>query len=94
MAMVERGEAAELPLKTQAELLSLNQSGLYYQPAPSSEDEITIKHKIDRVYTKCLFYGSRKIAAQLRREGVIIKRKAVQRHMREMGIAGIVPRSN
>jgi len=31
---------------------------------------------------------------QLRREGTTINRKAVQRHMREMGIAGICPGPN
>lgn len=92
--MVERGEAAELPLKTQAELLSLNRSSLYYQPVSPSPEEVAIKHRIDRIYTDCPFYGSRKIAAQLRREEVNINRKRVQRHMREMGIAAIVPGPN
>jgi putative transposase len=40
------------------------------------------------------FYGSRRITAQLRREGRTINRKAVQRHMREMGIVGIAPGPN
>jgi putative transposase len=34
------------------------------------------------------------VAAQLRREGTSVNRKAVQRHMREMGIAGIAPGPN
>lgn len=40
------------------------------------------------------FYGSRRIAAQLRQEGFNVNRKAVQRHMQEMGIAGICPGPN
>lgn len=32
MALVERGPAAEWPLTTQVQLLSLNHSGLYYRP--------------------------------------------------------------
>lgn len=39
-------------------------------------------------------YGSRRIAAQLERDGWEVNRKAVQRHMREMGIAGIAPAPN
>ena len=37
------------------------------------------------------FYGLRRMTAQLHREGLSVNRKAVQRHMREMGIAGICP---
>ncbi len=46
------------------------------------------------LYTQYPFYGSRRITAQLRREDMTINRKAVQRHMREMGIAGIAPGPN
>jgi putative transposase len=67
---------------------------LYYKPIPPTAEEIAVKHRIDEIYTESPFYGSRKITGQLRREGVLINRKAVQRHMREMGIAGITPEPN
>ena len=75
----------------QTELLSLNRSGIYYQPQLPSGAEVQLKHRIDEIYTKSPFYGSRKITAQLQQEGVEVNRKAVQRHMREMGIEGISP---
>ena len=78
----------------QAELLSLNRSSLYYQPQPPSATEIGIKHRIDELYTRWPFYGSRRITAHLQQEGVIINRKTVQRHMREMGIEGVSPGPN
>lgn len=53
-----------------------------------------MKHRIDELYTECPFYGSRKISKLLCSEGILINRKAVQRHMREMGIAGITPGPN
>jgi len=84
----------ELPITTQAELLSLNRSGLYYKPVEPSPEEVFIKHKIDEIYTKWPFYGSRRITAVLNAGGLNINRKAVQRHMREMGIAGISPGPN
>lgn len=87
-------EHAELPLKTQAELLSLNRSSLYYKPVGPSLEEVALKHKIDEVYTKYPFYGSRRIAIHLQSQGIIVNRKAVQRHMREMGIADIAPGPN
>ena len=55
---------------------------------------MAIKHRIDAIYTQCPFYGSRKVCEQLNKEAVIINRKRVQRHMREMGIAGICPGPN
>jgi putative transposase len=75
-------------------LLSLNRTGIYYKPAPPSEEEIAIKHRIDEIYTKHPFYGSRRITALLKRENICINRKRVQRYMREMGIAGICPGPN
>jgi putative transposase len=56
---------------------------------PPSADELAIKRRIDELYTAYPFYGSRKIAAVLG-----LNRKLVQRHMREMGIAGICPGPN
>jgi putative transposase len=88
-------DAAELPIKTQAKLLSLNRSSLYYKPREPSPEELRIKHRIDEIYTKYPFFGSRRIAAYLRLyDKLQINRKAVQRHMREMGIAGISPGPN
>ncbi len=93
LALVERAEPA-LPLSVQAELLSLSRSSLYYQPVAPSAEEVALKHRIDELYTEYPFYGSRRISVQLRREGLTTNRKAVQRHMQEMGIAGICPGPN
>ena len=85
---MERAEG-ELPLSLQADLLSLSRASLYYQPRPPS-----LKHRIDEVYTQSPFYGSRKIAAQLQREGMGMNRKTVARYMQEMGMAAISPGPN
>lgn len=90
--MVDRADR-ELSLSVQAELLSLNRSGLYYQPVPPSPEELWIKRRIDEIYTQWPFYGSRKITAELRKE-LVINRKTVQRHMREMGLSAITPGPN
>ena len=55
---------------------------------------MAIKHRIDEIYTDHPYYGSRRITAQLRRDGHMVNRKAVVRHMREMGISGICPGPN
>ena len=93
MALLERGTERTLTLATQADLLSLNRTGLYYQPVPPSAEEVALKHRIDEIYAEHPFYGSRKIVVALRPE-FNVNRKAVQRHMREMGIAGIAPGPN
>ena len=90
---MERGHP-EISLAAQAELLSVSRSSLYYQPVGPSAKEIAIKHRIDEIYTALPFYGSRRITAQLQREGTHISRPTVQRHMRQMGIAGIAPGPN
>ena len=62
------GQRPEMPLKTQADLLGISYSSLFYEPAPPSARELAIKRRIDEIYTACPFYGSRKIAVQLRPE--------------------------
>jgi len=91
--MVER-EGAELPLAVQAGLLGLSRSSLYYRPAGPPPAGVALKHRIDEISTRYPFYGSRRIAVTLRREGLVANRKAIQRHMREMGIEGIAPGPN
>ncbi len=85
---------AKIPLTVQANLLSVSRSSLYYRSRQPTAGEVALKHRIDALYTQYPFYGSRRITAQLRREGREVNRKAVQRHMREMGIAGISPGPN
>ena len=93
LELLEPGEGAP-PLSTQARLLGLNRSGLYYKPVEPPAEELVLKNRIDEMYTKWPFYGSRRITAELRRQGLVVNRKAIQRHMREMGIAGICPGPN
>jgi putative transposase len=84
---------SELSLSTQADLLGLSRSGLYYQPADPSTREIAIKHRIDKIYIKYPFYGSRRITVELRKE-MTINRKTVQKYMREMDLVALGPRPN
>ena len=92
LALVER-EHPDLPVTMQATLLSLNRTSLYYQPVPPSAKELAIKHRIDELYTAHPFLGSRRISVMLHLP-FPVNRKAVKRHMREMGIAGISPGPN
>ena len=91
--MIER-DHKQLPLTVQCHLLGLSRSGWYYRPVGPTAAEVALKHRIDEIYTACPFYGSRRLTAQLRREGHQINRKRVQRYMREMGIYAICPGPN
>jgi len=79
-----------MPLKTQAELLGISYSSLFYQAVPPSPRELVIKRRIDEIYTAHPYYGSRKIAVILSPE-LSVSRPTVQAYMREMGIFGLVP---
>lgn len=93
IALVER-EGGELPVRIQADLLGVSRSSLYYRPVAPSPEEIALKHRIDEIYTASPFYGSRRITAQLNREEFRVNRKAIVRHMREMGLVAIGPQPN
>jgi putative transposase len=92
LALIDRA-AAEMPLSTQAELLSLNRTSLYYQPRLPSAETLHRQRRIDELYTAHPFYGSRKITVELRKE-MTINRKAVQHHMQTMGLVAICPGPN
>lgn len=91
--LIER-EGCELSLTRQAELLSLSRSSLYYLPKGPSEREVKLKHRIDEIYTQYPFYGSRRITAQLQREGEAVSRETIRQYMREMGLQAIYPLPN
>lgn len=94
MQLLDR-PATDLTLRTQADLLTLSRRSLYYHPVPPTAEEVAVKHTIDTIYTAHPSYGSRRIAVILERDHqLLVNRKAVQRHMREMGIAGISPGPN
>jgi putative transposase len=75
-----------LSVRRQCALLGLARSGVYRAPAPASEDEAAVMRRIDALYTDHPFYGSRRIAFELK-----MSRKRVQRLMRLMGIAALGP---
>jgi putative transposase len=87
--MLEKNHS-EIPLRTQADLLGISYSSLFYEPVPPSVRELAIKRCIDELYTACPFYGSRKIAFLLRPE-FGVSRPTVQGYMRAMGIFALVP---
>lgn len=81
-----------IPIKRQCELLGLNRSNLYYKAAKENCLDLRLMKEIDKIYTDCPFYGSRRITAHLNRDSININRKHVQRLMRKMGLEAIYPK--
>ena len=78
-----------LPRGVQAELLGISRNSLYYQPRPVDPEILLVMNRIDELYTKRPFYGSRKMAKELG-----YNRKRIQRLMRQMGIEAIYQKPN
>jgi len=64
----------ELSFKVQSELLGLRRSSLYYHPLLPSIREVGAKRRIDEIYTRWPFYGSRRVTVVLNQEGITISR--------------------
>jgi putative transposase len=77
------------PVAAQCRLLKLARSTLYYQPAPVDADDLALMRRMDELYTKWPFYGSRRMVAALRQDGCAVNRKRVRRLMRLMGLEAI-----
>jgi putative transposase len=83
----------QLSVRRQCELLGLNRSTLYYEPAAETVENLALMKLIDKQYTDCPFYGTRKMTAWLRKEKKLqVNRKRVQRLMQVMGLEAIYPK--
>ena len=80
-----------MSISHQAELLGISRSSFYYTPVVDEYD-LLLMRMIDEHYTQTPFYGSRKMAAHLRRQEYPVNRKHVQRLMRVMGLEAIYPK--
>ncbi len=88
---VDRGHPS-LSVVRQCKLLGISRSGLYYQPAGMSEEDLALMKMIDRQYVAAPFYGARRLAAWLRNQGYRVNRKRVRRLMQVMGLKAIYRR--
>jgi putative transposase len=84
-------EGSRLSVRRQCDLLHLNRSSLYYEPVEATEDELALMRRIDKLCLERPYYGSRRVTAVLKREGLEVNRKRIQRLMREMGLEGMAP---
>jgi putative transposase len=93
LALVDHDDPA-LPVVAQCRLLKVARSTLYYRPVPVSADDLAVMRRIDELHLAWPFYGSRRMAAVLRREGWEVNRKRAKRLMRVMGIEALYQKPN
>lgn len=91
--MVERAHS-RLNLSKQCKILHVSRSAFYYRPNTMSKADLDLLNKIDEIYTKFPYYGSRKIKAELIRQGYSVGRHKVRKFMRLLGLEAICPKRN
>ena len=87
-AMIRRDHPG-LSLSRQCQVLAISRSSFYYAPKGESPENLALMRRIDELFMKYPFYGSRQMVRQLRREGVAVGRHRVRRLMRLMGLEAI-----
>ncbi len=83
-----------LSIRRQCEVLRLNRSSVYYESVRPTEEDLALMRRIDELHLKYPFFGSRRIARELREVGLAANRKRIQRLMRIMDIEVIAPKPN
>jgi putative transposase len=79
----------KLSLTRQCKSLNISRSSIYYTPVEVDDETPKLTHEIDRIFTKCPFFGSRQIAAHLPQSGFSAGRHRVRRLMNIMRLQAI-----
>ena len=86
--MIERANP-KLSITRQCRILSISRSSFYYATKGESAANLALMRRIDALFMKYPFYGSRQMVRQLRREGIEVGRHRIRRLMRLMGLEAI-----
>lgn len=88
------GPDEQTSIRRQCELLGVNRSSVYYVPVEPDAEELDLMRRIDGIHLEFPFYGSRRVAGELRSQGFRVNRKRIQRLMRLMGLESVAPKPN
>jgi putative transposase len=77
---------------TQAELLSLSRSSVYYEPVGTSPSDLALMAALDEIHLQLPFYGARRLRDELVDRGFAVGREHVATLMRRMGIEALYPK--
>jgi len=87
-AMIRRDRPG-LSLSRQCGLLKISRSTFYFTPKGERPENLALMRRIDALFLKYPFFGSRQMVRQLRRDGLGVGRHRVRRLMRLMGLEAI-----
>jgi putative transposase len=93
LSLVDRSDP-DLSIAAQCRLLKVARSTLYYKAASVSSDDLVLMRWLDEQFLRTPFYGSRRMVAVMRRDGLVVNRKRVRRLMRVMGLEAIYQKPN
>lgn len=81
-----------LSIVRQCALMRISRSSFYYQGKGESPLNLKLMRLMDEQWLKAPFFGSRRMAKYLVRQGYSVSRKRVRRLMRKMGLTAVYPR--
>lgn len=84
----------KMPLARQCRLLGLARSTAYHRPRTGPDKDAKLRNRIDELYTRWPFFGTRQMRDFLRRDGWSVGRKRVRRLMKLMGLEAQCPKPN
>jgi putative transposase len=85
-------ENKEISIFRQCELVGLSRASFYYQARLQSDENVNLMRLLDEQYTRCPFYGVKRMTAWLKSQGHGVNEKRVRRLLREMGLEAQYPK--
>jgi putative transposase len=84
----------DLSIQSQAEVLDISRSTVYYEPRPISAEDLRLMRRIDELHLNYPFAGSRMLRDMLHQQGLVVGRRHIKTLMRRMGIEAIYRKPN
>lgn len=83
-----------ISVSRQCSFLNLPRSSLYFAPKAPSIQDIQLINKVDELYTKYPFFGTRRIRTELMLNGIDVGRDRIRSIMQLLGLQAIYPKKN
>ena len=87
--MIDRDNS--LSIATQAKLLGMSRSSVYYLPRPTSPADLALMRLVDQLHLEHPFMGARQLRRELLKAGRQVGRLHVRTLMKKMGIEALAP---
>ena len=82
----------KLTIEKQCELVGISRSGYYYKPQTLNQETLSLINIVDKTYTEYPFFGTRKMASYLAKDGYEIGRKRIRKIYELLGLEAVYPK--